>query len=133
MICERCGHDVRRIVLHGPALWCGPCHDSDRTITHAHGIVTDDIPGGQTVENLGHEPMTFYSKHAIRAEADRRGLRFTDKWAGPGDKYLTNWGAAIDPYTLDAARALVSRQGAIATPEPDVTCETFQWSAEVKE
>lgn len=133
MICERCGQNVMRIVLHGSALWCQPCHDGDRTITNAHGIVTDDIPGGQTVENLGHEPVTFYSKKAILVEADRRGLRLTDKWAGPGDKYLSNWGAAIDPYTLEAAKALVSRQGAIASPEQEVTCETFQWAMEVKE
>lgn len=133
MTCESCGRDVLRVVLHGTGLWCGPCHDADRTITKTHGIVTDDIPGGQTVENLGHDTITFYSKKAIRDEADRRGLRLTDKWAGPGDKYLTNWGAVIDPYTLDAAKALVSRQGAIAHPEPEAVCETFQWAMEVKE
>lgn len=97
-------------------------------------IIGDEIPGGQVIENLGHEPMTFYSKKAIRDEADRRGLRMKDEWAGPHDRHLTNWGAAIDPQTLENARVLVSRgvraQEGPAPVEPVETLKT--WTREVK-
>ena len=79
-------------------------------IETVYGVVGDDIPGGQVIDNLGHEPMTFYSKKAILAEADRRGLRLRDQWAGPGDRYLTNWSAA-SAKTLADGKALVERVG----------------------
>ena len=63
--------------------------------------------------------MTFYSKKAIRDAADARGLRLKDEWAGPHDTQLTNWGAAIDAYTLEAARVLTSRRGPATRARPD--------------
>ena len=74
--------------------------------------IGDDIPGGQWIENLGPTPQLFYSKRAILDAAAAKGLRLTDKWAGHGDKYLTNWAAGIDPQTLANAEALVRRQKA---------------------
>lgn len=89
------------------------------------GAIGDDIPGGQVIETLGHEPITFYSKQAILAEADKRGLRLRDQWAGPGDQYLSNW-AGVTSKTLDDARVLLSR-GANRTEE-EVRCETATFS-----
>ena len=83
-------------------------------------VISDSIIGGQTIETLDHEEMTFYSKKAIRDAADARGLRLKDEWAGPHDTQLTNWAAGIDAYTLEAARVLTSRTGSRATIErPD--------------
>lgn len=37
-------------------------------------VIDDSIPGGMVIENMGHEPMTFYSKSEWKAECRRRGL-----------------------------------------------------------
>lgn len=98
MICDKCGESLRL----GDWPFC----------PHGVGVanvITDDIPGGQTIETLDHEELTFYSKQAIRDAADIRGLRIKDKWAGPHDKHLTNWAAGIDAKTLENATVLVSR------------------------
>ena len=91
---------------------------------NAHGVaassvIADSIIGGQMIETLDHEEMTFYSKKAIRDAADVRGLRLKDEWAGPHDTQLTNWAAAIDAYTLDSARVLTSRCGRATKDVPD--------------
>ena len=95
--------------------------------TGGHGrfggdVIPDDIPGGQVIENLGHEPLTFYSRKAIREEADRRGLRLREQWAGPGDRYLSNW-AAVSPKTLEDAKALLERVGQTSGTKKAI-CET---------
>jgi hypothetical protein len=38
-------------------------------------VIDDSIPGGMTIENMGPEPLTFYSKSEWRREMKRRGLR----------------------------------------------------------
>lgn len=38
------------------------------------GVIGDEIPGGQWIENLGHEPVKVYSKSQLRDEAKARGL-----------------------------------------------------------
>ena len=87
----------------------------------AHGIVTDEqYIGGQVIENLDHDPVTVYSRQQLKQEVAKRGLTWEPKWAGPTDKYLTNWGAGIDPVTLENARVLVSRPGALKSSEPTV-------------
>ena len=97
-------------------------------------IITDDIPGGQVIENLGHQPETFYSKQAIVKEADRRGLQPMVRYVD-GDKHLTNWAASIDPYPLAAAAALVARRAERSQPEiPDtVVCESAAFTINVLE
>lgn len=98
-VCSKCG----RLILKSD--WsCCPHGGADG----APNVITDDIPGGQVIEHLGHEPMTFYSKKAIIAEADRRGLRLSDRWI-PGDRQLTNWAAGVDAQTLANAAELVTR------------------------
>lgn len=84
MICDKCGWE-----LHiGDWPFCGNGRDHQRAVS---AVIGDDIPGGQWIENLGHEPRLFYSKQAIRDAADAQGLRLRDQWAGPGDKYLSRW------------------------------------------
>ncbi len=125
-LCPECGWELRV----GDYPFCSKS-ESGGERAHApakQAVIGDDIPGGQWIENLGHEPIKFYSKKAIRDEADRRGLRMVDRWAGPSDKFLTNWGAGIDEYTLAAATALLTRHGARAVNEPTVVCETLQTS-----
>lgn len=117
MVCEKCGWEMRV----GDWPFCGNGRDHQAAVAN---IATDDIPGGQVIETLGPEPMTFYSKKAILAEADRRGLRPTDRWAGPGDKHWSNWRAAIDAQTLANAAALLARRQ--ASDDPDAQCKTFR-------
>ena len=92
-------------------------------------VIADTIIGGQVIETLDHEEMTFYSQKAIRDAADARGLRIKDAWAGPHDTQLTNWAAAIDPQTLENARILVSRAGARGTadapPDPRMALQSL--------
>lgn len=97
MICDRCGVTVQ--IGDFPFCPHEPAH---------LGAIGDSIPGGQVIETLGHEPMTFYSKKAILAEADRRGLRPMDCWAGPGDQHLSNW-AGVTSKTLEDAKVLLTR------------------------
>lgn len=123
MTCEVCGLESLRKIYVGAVGMCPSCHAGTKASNDAHAIITDDIPGGQIIENLGHEPMTFYSKKAILAEADRRGLRLRDKWAGPGDKYMTNPAAYIDAQTLENARVLVTRGSSTAE---DVTWKSWE-------
>lgn len=125
MVCERCGHEL----VIGDYPFCKG--DARNHVPSQAAIITDDIPGGQVIENLGHEELTFYSKKAIVAEADKRGLRLTDRYV-PGDKHLTNWAAGIDAYTLAAAAVLVTRGQKAVEPDP-AALRTLQTSiSEVK-
>lgn len=102
-ICEKCGAELR--ISEYP--FC----------PHGFGsglAVGDDIPGGQVIENLDHEPVTVYSHSQLRAEADKRGLRLRDQWAGPGDRYLSNW-SAVSARTLHDAKVLLERVGQAST------------------
>ena len=120
MTCDRCGTTL--LVGFYPFCKGRPSDHEPRTAA----VIGDDIPGGQVIENLGHGPMTFYSKAAIRREADRRGLRLRDQWAGPHDKHLSNWAAGIDAYTLESARSLLARGSrSAASPSPG-TLETLK-------
>ena len=87
-----------------------------------HGVIGDDIPGGQLIENLDHEPMWFYSKKAIREAADARGLRMMDEWAGPHDKVLSQSNGVTEKRLRDVAE-LLSR-GATTQKTDEVRCET---------
>ena len=120
MTCERCGTTLE--VGFYPFCKGRPSDHEPR----ATAVIGDDIPGGQVIENLGHEPMVFYSKAAIRGEADRRGLRLRDQWAGPGDKHLSNWAAGIDRYTLESARSLLARGSRVAEAPSPGSLETLK-------
>lgn len=95
-----------------------------RGMPAAHG---DDIPGGQWFENGFDAPQKFYSHSEHRRALQERGCQIVAKYAGPHDRHLTNWAAMMDPYTLEAARVLVSRgptraaETATRRPDPDIT------------
>ena len=115
MICDRCGTELR--VGAWPFCPHGTPHNA---------VIGDEIPGGQVIEHLGDQPMTFYSKQAIREEADRRGLRPTDRWAGASDQHLTNWAAGIDAQTLANAAELVTR-GSQAPASDPAALQSFEY------
>jgi hypothetical protein len=75
--CSRCGHRTERIYLGG------------------YGMVGDEIVGGQVIENLGHQPVTVYSRSELKREAEKRGLEIAVRHVGtPGsDKspHTTRW------------------------------------------
>ena len=105
---------------HPPCTACnGPTIYMWRATGASHGIVTDEaFIGGLQVENLGHDPVTVYSRQDLARRMHEAGVEQRIKYV-PGDKHLTDWSKAIDPYTLAAAKALVERPGAIQ-PMPAV-------------
>lgn len=114
MTCDKCGVELTSL-----RLWPFCPHTP---LSGPPSIVTDDIPGGQVVETISHEPMTFYSKKAILAAADAHNLRPTDRFP--------SWRGAIDAKTLDNARVLLSRG---SKTSEDVRCETASFTVrEVK-
>lgn len=59
------------------------------------GMIRDEIPGGQVIENLGHTPVTVYSKSELKLEAQKRGLELRVRHVGTkgGDRspHTTRW------------------------------------------
>ena len=108
MTCERCGYELQvgdypfckgRWSDHGPM---------------GQAIETNEsFIGGVTLENLGHDPVTVYSREEYKQAMLKANVEQHIKWV-PGDHYLQNWGAFIDPKTMANAKALLERQGAKA-------------------
>jgi hypothetical protein len=99
MICTDCGKEL----IVGDWAWC------------PHGVsqfsaVADSIPGGMVVENMSHTPFTVYSQTEFKAAMAEHKVELRDRWAGPGDRYLSNW-ASVSAKTLDDAKALLERVG----------------------
>ena len=63
-LCADCG----RSVAIGDWPFCphGPAH---------FGVIPDEWPGGKVFENLGHDPVTLYSRSELKREMDKRGLQ----------------------------------------------------------
>lgn len=102
---------------------CPACGGStERVWRRSAGVRDDAWPGGKTFDNLGPEPVTLYSRSELRRELQARHLEECVRHVPlPGsDKspHTTSW-ATMDPYTLDAARALVERDTG-QSPSPDV-------------
>lgn len=119
-----CGIDV-----HPPCILCnGPTH---RVWTSQKSqAIGDDIPGGIVLENVGPNPMKFYSHSELRRylrqpRQDKNGntyylTPFVRHVGVPGtDKspHTTNWAASITQETLDKAKSLLERVGAAKAPE----------------
>ena len=120
--CPSCGDIERDRVLpggvHPPCRHCGAVTEYYWQTATPHGIQTDEaFIGGQVIENLGHDPVTIYSRQHLQREMEKRGLEQRIKWV-PGDKHLQNWGAYIDPYTMANAKELLERAGQ-RKPESD--------------
>lgn len=102
MICEACGN----VIEIGSWPYC----------PHGRGAFTnipDDVPGGFVVENGFDQPTRFFSHSEHRKALEARGLEIKAKWAGPNDRYLTNWAAGT--VDLEAAAKLVSRTSKATT------------------
>jgi len=127
--CDKCGHPF--MIGDWPFCPHGESHG---------GAIRDDIPGGVLLENYGPHPVRVYS-HSERKRLmaqpridpvtgkEYRLSEFVRHVGVPGtDKspHTTDWGKSMDPYTLEAARALVSRvcapdDGGESERLPDIT------------
>lgn len=116
MTCPECGKELQ--------IGCFPFCPHDFA---SLGVVADDIPGGFVQENFGNQPETFYSKKAMLQRADELNLRPRDQWAGPGDRYLSNW-AAVSPKTLEDARVLLERVGTAKASK--AVCDTVTFTVQ---
>jgi hypothetical protein len=65
--CDRCFGNTE-VGEHG--LWKCPLEARHAGPT----VIPDDVPGGFTVENMGHEPLTFHSKSEWKRDMKARGL-----------------------------------------------------------
>ena len=97
MVCSDCGNELT--VGSWPFCPHGRGHSN---------VIADDVPGGFVVENGFDTPQKFYSKSEHLRALKQNGAELAVKWAGPHDRHLTRWDA-LCPYTLEAAKALVSR------------------------
>ena len=103
MICTSCGNAMQ---IGGWPF----CPDHGRP---SYTNVTDEIPGGMLIENLGPTPIRVYSHSERLRIAKERGLQEVIRHVPlPGsDKspHTRSW-ATMDPYTLENARILAERQ-----------------------
>jgi hypothetical protein len=99
MTCPSCG--VELVVGSWP--WCP--HEQG-----AYGVQPNDIPGGETLENVGPEPVTFYSRSEKRRYLKEHGLvEMVRHVPVPGtdtSPHTTSWTAV----NLEAGRILAERQ-----------------------
>jgi hypothetical protein len=112
-LCTACGFEEPIIVAGGTHPPCSQCGGHTEYIWRSNpaSIQTDEaFIGGQTIENLGHEPVTVYSRTELKEAMAKAGVEQKIKYV-PGDKYLTNWAMGIDAQTLANAAVLVTRQG----------------------
>lgn len=124
--CLSCAWDAEihvAVGVHPPCPTCGG--STERLWRKSASVAGDDIPGGVVLENLGPTPMRFDSKRDILREATRRGLQPMVRHVPiPGtDKspHTTSWDVPC-AYTLEAAKALVSRMGTVEqTPADEPT------------
>jgi len=115
MTCEKCGATL----AVGDYPFCP--HGSTRVAVHS-----DDVPGGFWAENGFDEPRKFYSRSEHARALAERGMTIAAKWAGPNDKHLKRWDAPCQ-YTLDAARALLSRVPKSSREAQDDTSVAVTW------
>lgn len=86
--------------------------------------------GGVTIENMGHEPVTVYSREEFDRAMRAHHVEQRIKWV-PGDRHLTNWAAGIDAYTLEAATALVSRSSQSARQTDPCRLTSYRGSVRI--
>lgn len=111
---------------------CGVCGASTVRLWRAHAVRGDEIDETHRDLDAHGGVIRFRSRQEKQRYMDAHNIRPFVRWAGAHDQHVTRW-AAMDQYTLDAAKALVSRAGAKGESTPDdVPCETFKWSAEAK-
>jgi hypothetical protein len=125
-ICDRCGALIEigdwPFCPHGPA-----------RVT----VISDSIPGGLVIENLGPEPVRVYSETERRRIMKERGLvDFVRHRPPPGtDKsaHTSNW-SAVTQQMLDDAADLVSAERRVRPEdEPDAQLESFAMTVTERE
>lgn len=109
--CEKCRVRISGEGPDSPQRWPFCPHG----VMHSAMIITDEIPGGQTFENYGPEPVTFYSHSERHRYMKAHGLRELDKWCPtPGTDIdpqgIPKPSGYMDPQTLENARILIERQ-----------------------
>ena len=76
LTCGWTGEVVTRPFEHPP---CPECHgETERYYpigATTNGVIPDEFIGGLTLENLGHLPVTVYSRSELKRELDARGLQ----------------------------------------------------------
>lgn len=81
-LCESCRAKAERLQWnYDPAPVCGCGQPMSEGIERKDTlqIITDDVPGGFTVENGFSQPQKFYSKSEHRRALESRGLRIADR------------------------------------------------------
>ena len=96
--------------------------------TYRGTVISDSIPGGQLIENLGPEPVRVYSETERRKLMKERGLRDFVRHR-PGSRVTSQWDAPC-ATTLANATALVSRpaERRMQADALDAQLETAQFS-----
>ena len=99
--CSKCGTEYA--ISEWP--WCP--HGKPSQI-----VIPDDIPGGETVENMGHEPVTYYSKSERRRLMKEHGVeefvRHQPTKGSDKSPYTVSWDkGSIDAQTLQNAADLL--------------------------
>lgn len=100
MICDKCGGTIE----------IGEWPFCPHGFGASYNAQADDIPGGETLENVGHTPQTFYSKSEKRRYLKAHGLQeFIRHIPVPGtdrSPHTTSWTGV----NLEAGKALAERQ-----------------------
>jgi hypothetical protein len=108
MTCEKCG----AVVAIGDFPFCP--HGRFRG-----NAESDGIPGGETLENVGPEPVTFYSRSEKRRYLKEHGLvEFVRHVPVPGSDtspHTTSWTGV----NLEAGRILAERQAQTKATTPE--------------
>lgn len=108
MICEKCGQELQ------VGQWPFCPHTAIRGDEYRSTYVPDEIPGGLTLENVGPTPVTVYSYTEMNQLYASRGLtRIERHCPTPGTDHdpagVQDPAKYIDPYTLEAGKALILR------------------------
>lgn len=110
--CVDCGQSRLHVDASGYHPTCFACGGDTEYLwrgTVTHGIATNEaFIGGMTLENLGHDPVTVYSREEYTLAMREANVEQRIKYV-PGDKHLIDWSLGMDAQTLANAKALVER------------------------
>ena len=103
---------------HPPCPVCGGATER-LWVGRSAKVIGDEFIGGHVFENLGHDPVTVYSRSELRRELKQRGLEECVRHVPvPGtDKspHTTTWDVPSE-YALRQAKALLERVGTVTVP-----------------
>lgn len=97
--CTVCEWQRENVFEHvGKPCVCGQCGQPTEHVWRSASFAVhgdDQFIGGKTFENLGHEPVTVYSRAELKREMDARGLQpFVRHRGDPGSdksKHTSRW------------------------------------------